>query len=616
LVGRGVASRSYSIIDRSRIGALSTPSALGRTLRRLVCNHVAWCVVATGGFALLVTNVDALSRRLGDPDDATRLVAVRELLHGSSWFDTTLPRIGAPEPLISHWSRLIDAPLAFTIGGLTPFVGPDHAELTTRVVWPLLLLFILQVLFVREAYRRGGNGAAALALVFSITSVTAMVQFLPGRIDHHNALILCTVAGLLLLVNAAHDARDGWTAGALLGLALAIGYEPIVLVLPALGLVGLVGVWTGQGRGAARALMAVTVTIWLAFAVTTRLGQWRQVHCDALSLNLLLLALCCTTGLWIALAVGRTRSSRLAIALGFVIVGVALFAALEPACLRGPFGQVNPAVKPIWLDAVLETNSILVWIRNDPSLGLAFAGFVLAGAAAQVLVWRRHSEATSAYASVIILLAVPLGFWQVKLTPYVSWLAAMGLALFVAELPRAGPLSHRITRFVAVVLLSQAGMMIALASANAALHSIRGGVPPPSDPAAAISSRCAESTSFAPLAGIPPGLIVADLELGPHIVAWSPHRVVAAPYHRLDNAIIANYAILGGSPQSSFQQLRALGAGYVALCQDVSAGRRQAIEKAAPLSLQARLLRNERIDFLQEITPGPSAPVRVWSVRR
>ena len=36
-------------------------------------------------------------------------IAVRELLAGAPWFDTTLPRIGAPEPLLSHWSRLIDA---------------------------------------------------------------------------------------------------------------------------------------------------------------------------------------------------------------------------------------------------------------------------------------------------------------------------------------------------------------------------------------------------------------------------------------------------------------------------------------------------------------------------
>ena len=59
---------------------------------------------------------------LGDTDDAARLVSVRELLAGARWFDTTLPRIGAPEPLVSHWSRLIDAPLGVMIAVFAPLL--------------------------------------------------------------------------------------------------------------------------------------------------------------------------------------------------------------------------------------------------------------------------------------------------------------------------------------------------------------------------------------------------------------------------------------------------------------------------------------------------------------
>jgi hypothetical protein len=48
----------------------------------------------------------SLREYLGDPDDALRLVAVRELLKDWHWFDPTLARVGAPEPLLSRWSRL------------------------------------------------------------------------------------------------------------------------------------------------------------------------------------------------------------------------------------------------------------------------------------------------------------------------------------------------------------------------------------------------------------------------------------------------------------------------------------------------------------------------------
>src|SRR5262252_3763535 len=93
-----------------------------RTANRLdgvLRSPAVWCAIAAADF-LLTSSLRPLLRTVGDPDDAVRLETVRELLHGASWFDTTLPRIGAPTPLVSHWSRLVDAPLAASIGGLTP----------------------------------------------------------------------------------------------------------------------------------------------------------------------------------------------------------------------------------------------------------------------------------------------------------------------------------------------------------------------------------------------------------------------------------------------------------------------------------------------------------------
>jgi hypothetical protein len=95
---------------------------------------VAWCLLATGLLAFTTLNGPApsLAEWLGDTDDAVRLVTVRELLAGAPWFDTTLPRVGAPEPLLSHWSRLIDAPLACLIAVLTPIFGPEAARVSER----------------------------------------------------------------------------------------------------------------------------------------------------------------------------------------------------------------------------------------------------------------------------------------------------------------------------------------------------------------------------------------------------------------------------------------------------------------------------------------------------
>jgi hypothetical protein len=168
-------------------------------LSRVAVAPAAWCALAAVLLFVLLpeSGPTPLSEWLGDTDDAVRLVSVRELLAGAPWFDTTLPRIGAPEPLVSHWSRLIDAPLALLMLLLRPLFGAQGAEIATRLVWPVLLFFILQLMISREACRRAGPWALMFAVALPVLSIMPLVQFRPGRIDHHNVQILCAVAGLM-----------------------------------------------------------------------------------------------------------------------------------------------------------------------------------------------------------------------------------------------------------------------------------------------------------------------------------------------------------------------------------------------------------------------------------
>ena len=109
-----------------------------------------------------------------------------------------------------------------------------------------------------------------------------------------------------------------------------------------------------------------------------------------------------------------------------------------------------------------------------------------------------------------------------------------------------------------------------------------------------------------------PGLVAADIDLGPYIVALSPHRVVAAPYHRLEKGILANHAILRGTPDEALPRLRALGVNYVALCADRPTGERPGHGKDK--SLRARLLGNERPQFLDELELPQGTALRVWKM--
>jgi hypothetical protein len=60
---------------------------------------------------------------LPDTDDAMRLVQVLDLLGGQGWFDKVQHRFMPPAGVASHWSRLVDAPLALGILALRPFLG-------------------------------------------------------------------------------------------------------------------------------------------------------------------------------------------------------------------------------------------------------------------------------------------------------------------------------------------------------------------------------------------------------------------------------------------------------------------------------------------------------------
>src|SRR5476649_2246692 len=82
-----------------------------------------------------------------DTDSAMRLVQVRDLLHGQSWFDTVQHRMNTPYGLPMHWSRLVDAPLA-----LLMLVSETFA----RIAWPLLLFLAVLLLLARIAFVMAG----------------------------------------------------------------------------------------------------------------------------------------------------------------------------------------------------------------------------------------------------------------------------------------------------------------------------------------------------------------------------------------------------------------------------------------------------------------------------
>jgi hypothetical protein len=163
-------------------------------------------------------------------------------------------------------------------------------------------------------------------------------------------------------------------------------------------------------------------------------------------------------------------------------------------------------------------------------------------------------------------------------------------------------LSARVIRLAAILLLSQS-------THDVGFSFFRRLAKPGETPLewAGLDRACFRSPNVRRLAALPPGLVAADIDLGAYIVALSPHRVVAAPYHRLDKGILANDAILRGTPDQAMLYLRSLGVSYVALCTDRPM-------RGSEKSLQSQLLGGESPPLLHELDLPQGTPIRVWKV--
>lgn len=574
-----------------------------------------WCLIGVVAVALMDFRTEPrhLITSLGDADDATRIVQVRDLISGASWFDRTLPQLGSPEALVSHWSRIVDAPLVAMLYIASHILPGADAEIAARALWPLVVLFGLLLLFARWADRTAGRGAAIALIGLTVYAQSAMLQFTPGRIDHHNMMILGAVSGILMLTRAFKVPNAGWAAGALLGLGLAIGYEALALTATSLALAALWSAWSGRGLdGVTKAALAFAGVLLVAFLATEPPSAWTRVRCDALSGNLIVLALSGAVGM----AAARIRHDaspayRLSMLAVSGAVGASLYAGMEPACLAGPFGQVDPRLMSVWLSNVQETNSIVRYSADNLPGALQFVVFALTGLGVAVASWHRARDTESLTLLLVGGLAFALACWQIKLMPYATLLAAAPLALAIGRLEPSQGVSAPAKGLLAFFIVNEHTILGAILGVTS-LFAVGAAAPPAGHQAAASAaadiSRCQETVSIQPLADLPRGLVAADIDLAAFIAALTPHRVVAAPYHRLGKSIIELEAIRSAPADEAAARLHRLGVDYIVTCKGVSTGH------LSSSSLAARLQSGAVPDWLEPLDLEGSPRLAVWRV--
>lgn len=557
--------------------------------------------LALSTWPVALTGVDLFP----DGDDALRLAQVREFLARPDWFDVRIPDIGDGAGLVSHWSRLLDAPIAgliLLVGSLTERAA---AEQLVTLVWPPLVLFAFAFVLMARAQAEGGWLAVLVLTGLCLGGASCLAQFQFGRIDHHNVQIACAVlATLLATTGRTPNLRSQILAGSLAGFGLAIGYEALPLTLLVCSLIaGRAMLDPNVQRQAEAFFIGFAGMLSLALLATAPPPAWLDPACDALGSNVVAAALVASTGVVLA---GR-MAPRLGIlrTLLFVLTGVAAaatFAAVQPACLGGPFAAYDPAIQHLLLDRVSETYSILDSWRETPSIALGLAVSLGAGVILQAIRTGLFRDLNEASRLVVAVAVAGLALYQAKFMPYAQILLYFFASVAIANWPKqgfglsAGPLA------IGYIALLNPPMIASLAGPLIA--------PPVSAVASPMNRACLSQHRLDALRAVPPGRLLASPDLGAVIALGGYHRALVGNYHRLDKELIRAAKILDTPAAKAAVALADWKIDYIVLCS--GSGFFKDVEEAS--SLADALVKDQPLPYLTPVDTGPGNPLKLWRV--
>lgn len=520
--------------------------------------------------------------RSADNDDIMRLLSVRGLLDGQGWFDMRQYRMTPPEGLDLHWSRYIDAAIAGLVMLFSAVLPMPQAENLALVVWPTLLLVALVILTAGTARRVFGTSAAIIAVLsLMLWPPIGLGNFGPYRIDHHNVQILLVTVMVVCLILPGRPVPRG-VAGGLAGAAsFAVGLEMLLVI----GLVGVILALRTLFRTpeAAEQLLAFSFSMFLGsialFGGQTHADLWTESRCDQLSPPYILLS---GIAALISLALARvvapmpSPGSRAIVFLALSVAGgAALFPVLEP-CLAGPYAALPPELQTIIHERINEGQGVLRKLQTDttPIIRLfvpALVATVIAGAMLAVRLRRGQAQTGEAQTVGVLLVFAALGilgsFSQMRMlllaAPAVPLLTGYGLIALQGAEVRTGP--RGAARSLAVVLGMAATVFLPIID-----FSVRQAKASNTESEGIASCRSAEA--LASLSHLPGGVVLSPVDFGAPLLLFTPHDVVAGPYHRSPDAFVDGFLPFDGDEATLKTAMERTSADYLFLCRDRSYG--------------------------------------------
>ena len=570
-----------------------------------------WAVWSLANLAIL----PFVGTGLSGPDDIMRVLQVRDLLAGQSWFDVTQYRIDPPQGATMHWSRLVDVPIAAFVLLFGTFLPRAQAELAAAAVVPLL--WLLPALFALRAI------ASRLKLPPAVLLITLLVlplfPFLPSNfasmtVDHQNVQMVAAVGCAALLAGARSR-----TAAVACGLCAAAWIVVSVEGLPLVALLAaLYGVryWLTRDRSLAWFLAALTVATAALSILTRPISEFGGFHCDiVLPGHVAAFAAAAGISTLLRLAPAQNHAAgRLAGLVAIPVVCLPIAFAGLGGCLADPMGSLDPLLVRYWYRDVVE--GLPVW-DQIPSIAamILWTGPLVAAGWWRAL--RRGWIADDLKLDWALLALFALSGWVYSLAVMREGLIAEMLAIPFAGvlladlLPRARAIRSTVPRIAATVAVLA---FILPTGASALLKradrlAIQAAVPAAALAQVEHGAKC----DYGRLAELPKGLVLATINSGPTILWQTPHSIVAAGYHRNQAGMLAMFHAYLADPRSAEPLVRATGADYVTACSSEKG--LAMLRQADPQNLANLLAEGRPPSWLAPVPGFASGSLRVYRVR-
>ncbi len=594
---------------------------IGTAVHRVPSPRWTWLLYLLSG--LLIVAIDLWDGHLfyADLDDRMRALQIRELLQTREYFNLEIGFIAMPETYQSHYSRLVDFPY-FALAALAGiFVEQTDALTFAYFVWPPVMLLIFLALANFTARKLVGRELQLGELLIMVLAMSlAILEFSPGRIDHHNfqlLLMMVMAAGL-----AAGNRAGGWMSGIAAALSIAIGLECLPYIAAGLGALAIAAIlrpgnYLDQltATGAGFALAAVP-----AGYISLGADGVSAPSCDAIGAPWV--SAIAASGAILALVpllwplqmfrVGKSAlTARFASLALPALLACGAIIMIFPECAGDPYGNVQGIARELWFDRIRQEKPLSEVITDGTYDAAALCGIHIFILIAGGVFCIRRARAGDTRPLVILAIAV------VSLLLFFALFRSVRfLALFVPLLVPAAfqlrqlayPSGGGGDRAAQIWLRSALVVPIALIAMVFLFREVE--EPPLSVFDQMLVDDC-QGRDISVLGRVDGGNVLASYSMSYRVAEEFPqHRIGAVPLHRAAPAI--SRLLIAYTETDVAERNRALSAyDYLAVC-----ARNLGVEDIDAAPLFAALIEGETIAGLEPVEPSQDTVFKLFRIDR